>query len=123
VDNYDAYYAATNIKEFVTGVMTSENTQKKLGSTTKIGKIVNEILQIIKDALGITKGSLLDEAVDAVIDVIKYDKQLTTAKKKLQEQYSMDLGMSIGDFMQEMTLEQKRKFLELRRNGIFTSKC
>lgn len=123
VDNYDAYYAATNLKEFVTGVMTSENTQRKLGSTTKIGKIVNEILQIIKDALGITRGSLLDEAVDAVIDVVKYDKQLTTAKKKLQEQYSMDLGMSVGDFLKEMTIEQKRKFWELRRNGIFASKC
>jgi len=73
--------------------------------------------------LGITKGSSLDEALDSIMGVVKYDKQLTTAKKKLQEQYSMDLGMSVGDFLKEMTVEQKRKFWELRRNGIFTSKC
>ena len=124
IDNYDAYYSATSLSEFVAGAPTSENTQKRLGEDeSSVKKIVNEIIQIIKDALGITKGSSLDEALDSIMGVVKYDKQLAIAKKKLQEQYSMDLGMSVGDFLKEMTIEQKRKFWELRRNGIFASKC
>jgi len=74
VNEYNKYYAAYNIKEFLAETMTSDVVRKRLASVTKDKSIVNKIIQIIKDALGITEGSLLDEAIDAITKVIEYKK-------------------------------------------------
>jgi len=74
-DNYNIYYAADSILEFVTETLTSEIVQRRLASEgMSIKKIINDLLELIKKALNIEKGSLLDEAVDAIMQIADYNE-------------------------------------------------
>ncbi len=76
---YNKYYAATDIVEFIPEVMTSEIVQRRLAvEESIIQKIVNKVLDIIKKALNIEKQSLLDDAVNSIMSVIEYNESLQT---------------------------------------------
>ncbi len=113
------YYAYTKLDEFVTQVMTDKDFQSRLstiqGKETNLwSRFVKAIKDIIKSATG---SSLLDEAIEATINVIKVGNKVAVSTS------AYDLGVTVGELMKEMTTEQRAKFRELRESGIFTTKC
>lgn len=113
------YYAYVSLDEFVTQSMTDRNFQKILDSIEgKSDGLWSDFVNVIKKIIkSVTGNTLLDEAVESIVNVIKYEKQ------GIVENVSNDLGISIGELMKEMTPEQRAKFRELREKGIFTTKC
>lgn len=119
IDQYKSkYYAYVSLDEFVTQTMTDIEFQKSLAKIKgKETTLWRSFVDTIKKIVNVTTGTLLDEAVEAVINTIQY----STSSQETQQVF--DLESSIGDLMKEMTLDQRTKFRELRESGIFTTNC